>query len=134
MLLVTVLQVLHTISLFGFSQVPLPYAWAWFGFGIVFWSGIAVTMWFPVMKSAQRQSSRSYGLVLVATLGLLLAQSMYPISLAMYKTNYIHLYPSLISLGLLDFVSRIGLGVYFSLNGDAFGEIQVQVSKSHKND
>jgi hypothetical protein len=129
-----VLQVLHAISLFVFSQVELPFAWVWLGFGLAFWAGIALTMTIPVWTNAKKPSNRVYYMFSIALVGLLTAQVMNPVNLALLKTSQIGLVSFFIGLGVLDFITRISLGVYYCLNGDAFGEVQISVVKSLKVD
>jgi bacteriorhodopsin len=134
LLLVVVLNVLHAVSLYVFSIVELPFAWVWFGFGAVFWLGIATTMTLPVLRSASKQNNRVYSMFVISLVGLLMAQVLYPTLLAFFKTARLDMFKYLIGLGLLDFMTRIGLGVYYCLNGDAFGEVQIYVTKSLKAD
>jgi bacteriorhodopsin len=131
---VVVLQVLHAISLFVFSKVEFPFAWVWYGFGLIFWLSIGILTTIPIWNSAKKQSSRVYIMCMLSLIGLLTAQLLYPTNLALLKTSKISLTKFFIALGILDFITRIGLGVYFCLNGDAFGEIEIQVTKSLKTD
>ena len=69
-----VLQLLHALALFVFTQVSLPHRWVWFSFGIAYWLGSAMIMLYPALSHAKKQTNRVYGMYVMGMLSLVLAQ------------------------------------------------------------
>jgi bacteriorhodopsin len=123
-------QELHAVTIFVFTQVGFPYAWVWFVFGIIFWVATAIILLGPIQARAYQLSARVYGIFLAASIALLFAQVLYPMILLLLYLQRISMFFFFVILGVLDFFTRIALGVYFALNVDAFGDIKLTIARS----
>jgi uncharacterized membrane protein (DUF485 family) len=128
--LVSALQILHALALYVFTEVPFPDAWAWLGFGMIYWLGTGLISLSVGWNNAKNRSGKVKNMYLMAIGALLVAQVVGDGSLALLYTKKFGILEYFLVLSVLDFVTRIALGVYFSLNVQEFQSLNFSITKS----
>lgn len=135
--LVIVLQELFVLCMLFFTQISNTYGIFWFSFGLLYWFGIVMVLVVPVLSQTVNQSDRvkkvySNVITWIIFTGVMnFNQVLYPINLFLFRHGETGSFVFFLAQGILDFLTRIGVGAFLTYNYDAFGIVSVLLSNDN---
>jgi bacteriorhodopsin len=119
------------MSLFALWYARSTYLWLWASVGAVYWLFTGMLLLVPARRLAKERSTEIHDMFVISALVLamgqvsIINQALYPTSLVLLKFACINNAQFFIFLGVLDFITRVGLGIYFCLNWGAFSNVNI---------